>query len=252
MTAAASPVPSDPLAAVANPEEQRRAARTVQDAFARVFRLTLEADEAVRTQEAGALRDALANWSRAAEGEEAGALRMAMLLSGLDQWGVAYCRAFGLSALPVLSALVGDLRTALDPQAEARFLANFDAIAAAEENAIDFKVELRRAIHLALWHGAIAAEERDEALRLAGQLGGMMLALAREMPQLGWRLVADALAHIQIQCLAHGLAAQGVAREATEALFAALARELPQEARDAAMAHATQAVMAWQQANRPH
>lgn len=250
--AAASSVPADPLAQVSSPEEQRRAARMAQDAFAQVFRLTLEADENACAEGVGALREALGNWAAAGAGEEGAALRMAMLLSGLDQWGLAYSRAFGLTALPALSALVGALRTGLDERAEARFLAQFEALAAAEENAVDFKIELRRALHLALWHGAIAADNRDEALRLAGELGGTMLAVAREMPLLGWRLVADALAHIQIQCLAHGLAADGPGREATEALFAALARELPDDSRDAVMAYTAQAVAGWRQAKRPH
>ncbi|THF67446.1 hypothetical protein E6C76_03525 [Pseudothauera nasutitermitis] len=249
---AASPIPADPLAALASSEEQRRAARMAQDAFAQVFRLTLEADDAQRESGVGELRAALGNWAAAGQGEDGTALRLAMLLNGLDQWGVAYSRAYGLNALPGLSELVGALRTALDECAEARFLTQFEALGAAEHHAIDFKVDLRRAIHLALWHGAIAAGEREEALRLAGELGGVLLAVAREMPELGWRLVADALAHIQIQCLAHGLAAEGTAREATEALFAALMRELPAGTRDATMAHAAQAVVGWRQANRPH
>nr|WP_230976698.1 hypothetical protein [Pseudothauera rhizosphaerae] len=247
-----APLPPDPLAALAPPEEQRRAARMAQDAFARVFRLSVEEDDAGRARGVAEVREALANWSAAGGGEAGPALRLAMLLSGLDQWGMAYSRAFGLNALPGLSELVGALRTGLDARAEARFLVQFEALGAAEENAVDFKIDLRRAIHLALWHGAIAAEERDEALRLAAELGGTLLAVAREMPALGWRLVADALAHIQVQCLAHGLAAEGPGREATEALFAALARELPPESRDAVMAHAAQAVAGWRQANRPH
>jgi len=79
-----------------------------------------------------------------------------------------------------------------------------------------------------------------------------MLALVKAMPQVGWRLVADALAHIQIRCLADGLAADGIGQEATQALFAALQRELPVEHRDAVMRHATQAAIQWQQARRAH
>lgn len=243
-----SQIPDDPLAATVSPEHQRQAARMAQDAFARVFRSAVgEGDGAVDD-----LHAALRNWAAAGGGEEAAGLRLALLLSGLDQWGLAWTQAFGLAALPGLSDLVGRLRTGLDPQAEARFLIQFEAIGAAEENAVDFKVELRRGIHLALWHAAIAGEDRDEALRLAGQLGSMMLALVEAMPELGWRLVADALAHIQVRCLAEGLAAEGLGQEATQALFAALSRELPAERRDAVMAHATQAVIAWQRANRPH
>jgi len=246
----ATSISPDPLAAIVSPNDQRKAARMAQDAFAQVFRRSVgEPGE----QDAGAaLVSALANWSRAAGSEQGAALRLALLLTGLDQWGLAWAQAFDLAALPGLSDLVGRLRTGLDPQAEARFLAQFDAVARAEENAIDFKVELRRGIHLALWHAAIAGDERDEALRLAGRLGGLMLALVKTMPQAGWRLVADALAHIQIRCLADGLAADGIGQEATQALFAALQRELPAEHRDAVMRHATQAAIQWQQARRAH
>ncbi len=247
----ATSIPPDPLAAIVSPDDQRKAARMAQDAFAQVFRRAVGEAGGAGDVDAAQV-SALANWSRAAGNEQGAALRLALLLTGLDQWGLAWTQAFDLAALPALSDLVGRLRTGLDPQADARFLAQFDAIARAEENAIDFKVELRRGIHLALWHAAIAGDERDEALRLAGRLGGLMLALVKAMPQTGWRLVADALAHIQIRCLADGLAADGIGQEATQALFAALSRELPAEHRDAVMRHATQAAIQWQQARRAH
>ncbi len=246
-----SVLPADPMLALASADIQRQAARMAQDAFARVFRLSLGEDEGARVAGVEALRAALANWARAGADEQAQALRLALLLAGMDQWGLAWSRAFGLVAIPGLSELIGALRTALEPQAEARFLAQFEALSAAEQNAIDFKVELRRAIHLGLWHSSIVSESGDEALRLAGELGSQLLALVREMPLAGWRLVADALAFIQIRCLADGLAADGVGREATQALFASLARELPADTRDRVMAHATRAVLAWQQASRP-
>lgn len=222
-----------------------------QDAFARAFRLTVAESEAARRTGVGELHTALQQWVRAGEGDEPRALRLALLMSGLDQWGLAWSQAFGLVAIPGLTELVGALRTGLEVHDEARFLRQFEALGGADQNAIDFKVELRRGIHLALWHSAIASDERDEALRLAGQLGGQLLGLVRDMPLAGWRLVADALASIQIRCLADGLAAEGIAQEATQALFGALARELPAEHRDAVMAHASRAVIAWQQASRP-
>lgn len=243
-------IPPDPLAAFAAPDIQRQASRMVQDAFGRAFRLSVEADDEARRQGVDELQQALANWAAAGEGHQGQALRLAMLMSGLDQWGMAWTRAFGLVGIPALTELLGGLRTGLGPEADARFLQQFEALAAAEQNAIDFKVELRRGIHLALWHAAIAADERDEALRLAGELGSLLLGLLRDMPLAGWRLVADALAHIQIRCLSEGLAADGVGQEATQALFAALSRELPADRRDVVMAHATQAVIAWQRASR--
>ena len=243
-------VPADPLAVWADVDTQRLAARMAQDAFARVFRLTVGESAAARHAGVGELRGAIQEWAQAGEGDEARALRLALLMSGMDQWGLAWTQAFGLVAIPGLTELIGALRTGLSTVEEAHFLRHFEALGAAEQNAIDFKVELRRGIHLALWHSSIAADDRDEALRLAGQLGGQLLALVRDMPLAGWRLVADALASIQIRCLADGLASEGVAQEATQALFAALSRELPAAQRDAVMAHAGRAVIAWQQASR--
>lgn len=244
-------VPADQLLALANIDVQRRAAFLAQDAFAQVFRLSAGAEDEERARGVDTLRQALANWAAAGEGEDGRALRLAMLLSGLDQWGLAYSRAFGLQAIPALSELMGGLRTALDARDDARLQRQFAAIDAEEGNVIDFKIDLRRAIHLALWHAMIASESRDQAGAILTQLGGMMFVLVRDMPQLGWRLVADALAHIQIQCLAHGLAADGLGREMTTSLFGALAQELPADRRDLVMAHSGRAVMAWQQANRP-
>lgn len=249
MTVSDTVLPPDRLAAVVAADTQRQAARLAQEAFARVFRLSVAETDRVRLTGVGELQTELSQWAATDDGE-AQALRLALLLTGLDQWGLVWSQAFGLVAIPGLSELVGALRTGLDEIQEARFLRHFEAIGAAEENAIDFKVELRRGLHLALWHSAIATESRDEALRLAGQLGSMLLALSREMPVAGWRLVADALAFIQIRCLADGLAAEGVGQEATQALFGALARELPAAQRDLVMAHAARAVIAWQQANR--
>lgn len=244
-------IPADPLATLASPDTQRQASRMAQDAFARVFRLSVEAGDDARREGVAELQQALGNWALAADGDSARALRLAMLLTGMDQWGLAWTRAFGLVAIPGLTELIGALRTGLSAEADARFLQQFEALSAAEENAIDFKVELRRGIHLALWHSAIAAEGRDEALRLATELGSQLLALVRDMPVAGWRLVADALAHIQIRCLAEGLATDEIGQEATQALFTALGRELPVDRRDIVMAHASQAVISWQRAGRP-
>lgn len=250
MSSSETLLPPDPLAVLVDPDTQRQAARLAQEAFARVFRLSVAEPDDVRRRGVEALRSDLSDWAAAAADGEAAALRLALLLTGMDQWGLAWSQAFGLVAIPGLSELVGALRTGLDETAEARFLRQFEDLGAAEENVIDFKVELRRGLHLALWHSSIVTESRDEALRLAAQLGSQLLALTRAMPIAGWRLVADALAFIQIRCLADGLATEGVAQEATQALFAALARELPKEQRDLVMAHAARAVIAWQQASR--
>ncbi|MHB1372268.1 MAG: hypothetical protein ACYC5W_08275 [Thauera sp.] len=250
MNAPDTQLPPDALAAHADSETQRQAARLAQEAFARVFRLSVAETDVVRRKGVESLRIELAQWAERGDDHEARALRLALLLAGMDQWGLVWSQAFGLVAIPGLTELIGVLRTGLDEGREARFLRHFEGIDAAEENAIDFKVELRRGLHLALWHSSIATENRDEALRLTGHLCSQLLALSRGMPVAGWRLVADALAFIQIRCLADGLASEGVGQEATQALFAALARELPPAQRDLVMAHAARAVIAWQQASR--
>lgn len=246
-------LPPDPMAALVDPDAQRQAAGMAEQTFARVFRLSVNEDDAARRKGVEQLQGDLADWSLRGKAGEAGepqAARIALLLYGLDQWGLAWSRAFGLVSIPALSELIGALRTGLDARAEARFLRHFDEIGSVEECAIEFKVELRRGVHLALWHASIASENREEALRLAGQLGSHLLALTREMPVAGWRLVADALAFIQIRCLSEGLASEGIGQEATQALFAALARELPGSQRELVMAHSARAVIAWQQALR--
>jgi hypothetical protein len=96
----------------------------------------------------------------------------------------------------------------------------------------------------------IACEDKDEAEAVAQALGGMLLGLTASMPQLGWRLVADALSHMQVRCLADSLATEGLARETNEALFAALARELSPETRDLVFAHSAEAVRTWLQSGR--
>ena len=93
-----SVLPADPLLALASADIQRQAARMAQDAFARVFRLSLGEDEGARVAGVEALRAALANWARAGADEQAQALRLALLLAGMDQWGLALWQAGGRSA----------------------------------------------------------------------------------------------------------------------------------------------------------
>jgi hypothetical protein len=243
-----TPVFSDPLAFLAPPETQRQAACMAQDAFARLFRLSVEGDEALIVSAVTEMASLCRNWARAAVSDEARALRLALLVSGMDQWGLAYTQAFGLAAISGLSQLLGTLRNSLDATEDARFQQQFAAIEAAEGAAIDFKMELRRNIHLALWHAMIACEEHDESATILAVLGSMMLALTQQMPDLGWRLVADALAHVQIRCLTDAAAAG--AQASTEALFNALRQSLTPEVADHIFAHANQAAIAWQQARR--
>jgi len=247
----ASPQPAsqtdDSLAALLDADAQRQAARMAQDAFAQVFRLSVEGDAAAASAGVAALTTQCRNWTRAAPDDAGRALRLALLVAGMDQWGLAYTQAFGLTAIPALSALLGNLRTGLDVRDDARFQQFFAALSEHEADGIDFKIELRRGIHLALWHAMIASEEREEALRILNHLGSLLLSLTKAMPQLGWRLVADAVAHIQLRCLADGLAADGLAQETNQSLFNALGAALPKEEWNRILAHATQAVLAWQQ-----
>ena len=243
-------LPPDNLAALAAPELQRLAARMAQDAFTRLFRLGVERDEAALQAAVAEIERLSRNWVRAAEGDEARALRLAMLVTGIDQWGLAWCQAFGLKAIPAVSALLGALRNGLDAAEDARFQQKFAAIEQVECDAIDFKMELRRNIHLALWHAMIACDDRDEALAILAALGGMLAALVSRMPTLGWRFAADALAHIQLRCLADAAASDGLARETTAALFTALRQALPRDAYEPMLAQANQAVIAWQRSRR--
>ena len=245
-----SSLPADSLAGLADADLQRQAARMAQDVFAGVFRQAVSADEADDTARLADLGSRCSNWCRAAGSDDGRALRLALLISGLDQWGLAYSQAFQLTAIPALTALVGALRSALDAQADARFQRFFAQLDGDEAAAIDFKIELRRAIHLALWHAMAACETAEQAENIVRPLGGLMLALDQRMPELGWRLLADALASIQIRLLQDN-SASPVAQEATQTLFAALRQALPAERYQAILAHSGQAVIAWQRAQRP-
>jgi hypothetical protein len=185
-----------------------------------------------------------------AASDEARALRQALLLSGLDQWGQAWSRAYGAGAMTGLSELLGKLRDTLDPVAEAAVQTAFTRLNADEASAFSFKAELHKSIAVALWHTLIAEEDRDSAATLASQLGGLLLGLQKAMPENGWIVAASALADIQIRCLAHNLAQEGLAQEMTQALFAAISQALSAEDRKRILGGAGQAVVAWQQAQR--
>ncbi len=246
-----SDIPADQLARIAAPDVQRLAARMAQDAFTTLFRLTLDRDP---EQLGAALADIdtrCDRWCRAGDGPDGQAMRLAMLISGLDQWGLAYSQAFVLNALPALTTLLGSLRNGLDAGADARFQKLFSQIEQVEGDAVDFKIELRRNIHLALWHAMAACEDSAEAQRILQALGSLMLATVKRMPLLGWRLLADALASIQIRLLGDTVLPGGAAQETTEQLFAGLRQNLPGEQYQAILAYSGQAVLAWQQSRRP-
>lgn len=249
MTAAAQ-IPADQLAALADAETQKTAARMAQEVFAGVFRLAAAPGES-DDQALAEVGARCHNWCRAGGGDDSRALRLALLLSGLDQWGLAYSQAFGLTAIPALTALIGSLRAGLDAQGDARFQRYFARIDAVESDAIDFKIDLRRGIHVALWHAMAACETAEQADGIVQALGSLMVALNTRMPELGWRLLADALASIQISLLAEAAGASPVAQEGTQKLFVSLRQALPQERYQAILAHSGQVVVAWQQARRP-
>lgn len=250
MSSNPSAIAPDRLAGIAAPDIQRQAARMAQDGFAKVFRLSLDGDEKAVRDAVAAMLPLCRNWALTGGNDEAAALRLALLVAGMDQWGLAYAKAFGLVTIPGLTELLGGLREGLSAPEEARFQRQFEALDAVETDAVDFKMELRRSIHLALWYAMIACTEREEAQRILSTLGGLLVGLTALMPEIGWRLVADALAHIQIRCLVEAAARESLAQETTQALFESLRRALPKAQFDLMLAHANQAAIAWQQAQR--
>lgn len=249
MTTAAH-IPADQLAATANADTQRLAARMAQDVFAGVFRQAVLADAAQGEAVLAEVAARCFNWCQAGGDEPSCALRLALLISGLDQWGLAYTQAFKLNAIPELSALIGALRNRLDARSDARFQQYFRQIDEVESDAIDFKVELRRSIHLTLWHAMAACETAEQVKNIVQPLGSMMVVLTQQMPELGWRLLADALANIQICLLSDTAPATPQAQEGTQQLFASLRHALAQDCYQNILAHSGQVVIAWQQASR--
>ena len=242
----------DSLATLASPDVQRLAACMVQDAFTRIFRLAVEGDDVAVCAAVDEIAGLSRNWVRAGANDDARALRLVMLVSGIEQWRLAWCQTFGLASIPAASALLEALRDGGDGTADERFQQHLAAMQCIESDAVDFKMELARNIHLALWHAMIACDDRDDALAILASLGAMLAALVVRMPLIGWRLVADALAHIQLRCLRDAAASEGLARETTEELFNILRQAIPPEIFGPMLAHANQAVIAWQQLRRAH
>lgn len=243
----ATDLPADSLAEFVPADAQKQAARLVQEAFAASLRLSADSEGDVLDAAMQRLGSYLREWTRMATAESAMA-RLGLILAGLDQWGLAYSKVVGAGALAGLSVLLDDLRGELDLPTEAACQRVLDALHQDEAAALEFKIALRRELHLSLWHSMIAAETRAQGEEIMNLLGGMLLALVKAMPTIGWRLVADTLASIQIRCLAHGLAASGQEQELTELLFAELGRELPEPTRVLVTQHSAQAVIAWKQA----
>lgn len=250
MNPSAPSLPVDQLAELADRDSQRLAARLAQEVFSSVFRMAFSTSEEEQGKTLGEVTAHLLEWSRSAASPEAATLRLALLVSGLDQWGLAYTQTFNLTAIPALSALLGALRSQLDARADALFQGYFQQIEEIETDAIDFKVDLRRGIHLALWHALIACETADEAQAIAQVLGSLMLTLNQRMPALGWRLLADALAHIQIYLLDDNGKIGDIGRQGTQQLLAALSLALPQTTYQAIQRQSSQVILGWQQARR--
>lgn len=243
-------LPDDPFEALAQRDVQIQAARLVQEAFAAALRLSAQGDESKQVGEVlGRLADHLREWSRMTSVESTH-LRMALLLAGLDQWGLAYSKAFGAGTVAGVSTILADLRDGLGVEEEATCQSFMDQFHDLDAAALEFKIALRRELHLSLWHSMIAAENRAQGEVLLKLLGGMLLALVKVMPVLGWRLVADTLASIQIRCLQHGLAGDGLGMELTQELFAGLQAELPEAVAKLVNDHSGEAVRAWQEARR--
>ena len=242
-------LPPDVLIEQISRDEQLQAARLVQEAFAAALRLAAETEGKPLEDAMNRLSDRLREWSRlsTAEGSHT---RLGLLMYGLDQWGLAYSQGFGPGLLNGLTLLIGNLRGGLDLSSESLCQRCLDLLRQDEASALDFKISMRRELHLSLWHSMISAENREQGDRLLNLLGGLLVALCQAMPSLGWRLVADALASIQIRCLQHGLAASGQEQELTEGLFAGLSQDLPDELREQVFTRSAEAVRAWQESRR--
>lgn len=226
---------------------QTATARLAQDVFGEIFRKAYDPDPAELSKAVTALQARCIKWCEEGDRSEAQLMRLALLITGLDQWGLAYTQTFNLTAIPPLTALISSLRTGLNEQSDALFQQFFELIAQGENNAVDFKIELRRSIHLALWHAMAACETTEDAQSILQPLGSMLLVLIQTMPQLGWRLVADTLAHIQIKLLDEN---SEVARNSTQTLFESLRHALPLELYQNILRLSSQAMLAWQQAQR--
>ena len=95
-----------------------------------------------------------------------------------------------------------------------------------------------------------ACDEAAAAQRITECLASLMLALVGRMPTIGGKLLADALAGIQISLLADNPAPSALAQENTQHLFEALRQNLAPERYREILAYSGQAVMAWDQARR--
>jgi hypothetical protein len=239
----------DPLAEQLPREDQIQAARLAQDGFAHSFRLTLETAAGKRQKAIAEAAKKLYAWAVEPADTVRSSLRMGMLLSGLDQWGVAYSQIIGAPAMAGLSDLVSLLRSAT-PDNGAAATESIAQMNDVEARAFTFKAELRKTIHLALWHAMIEEQDRENAKDILRQLGGMMLRLLESTPDFGWITIAHTLADIQIRCLVHNLATTGLGQEMTQELFGALNQQLPAEQIKKIMSGATQTVIAWQQSAR--
>lgn len=246
MTTATQTV-ADLFSTAAPAQAQTATARLAQDVFAEVFRKAYDPDPAELTQAITELQARCIQWCEEGESTEAQIMRLALLITGLDQWGLAYTQTFSLTAIPPLTALIASLRTRLNEQSDALFQQFFELIEQGENNAVDFKIGLRRSIHLALWHAMAACETTEDAQSILQPLGSMLLVLIQKMPRLGWRLVADTLAHIQIKLLDES---SEVARNSTQTLFESLRHALPLELYQNILRLSSQAMLAWQQAQR--
>jgi len=238
---------TDPLAGLAPAEDQRQAAALAQELFTQAFRqAAAEAPREAPADPAARARE----WTAAAPSPDAAALRLALLLVGLDQWGLAFSQAFGITGIPPLTQLIGELRMRTDAAEDARLQQQLERLDAQESSAIDFKIALRRDIHLALWHAMACGDDLESVQPVLRTLGSLLLTLDARMPTLGWRLVADTLAHIQIRLLGSDLPA--LANSGTQALLDALGQAMPPDHYKTILGHAASVLRDWQRARRAH
>lgn len=233
---------TDTYLSLMSAERQREAATVIQDAFTRTLRATVEHPAQERRAVVEEILERLLAWQGGGT-EEGTLLHQAATLLGLDQWGQAYTALVGAGALTGLSELVGALRDRLGNEVACQVF--FQNLAEEDEKGFTFKVQLHSALHVALWHAAIAESEAQAAQEISAHLGGLMLGLFNSMPRLGWVVVAKSLADIQTTCLEHGLAQEGLAQQVTQQLFASLAQQMPETWRQQTLAGADEMVREW-------
>ena len=197
-------LPNDELAGLANVEIQKEAAGLAQDGFTRIFRLLAEGDEAAAELGLSLIEARARDWAGKGENED-------------DENPAprpAYQRARSMGAWPgrrpsASTALPGSHRPARQSAQPARRASHGPLRTAVRRHRGTRRQCDRFQGRAAPWRssGVVA---RNGCKRRSGTVRRTPDAasgqhdvgtLTETMPNYGWRLLADALAHIQLRCL---------------------------------------------------